>query len=114
MGDVVSKVSHETKLIILNNLNVCFCRHVLNYLRSDRLAVPHGFREYDLLKVEADYYGLQSLVQEIDDTIMAKKRRNRRRPPRKKTSQSATELHRVQEKNGDLYISDADSDWFYD
>ncbi|KAH3755732.1 BTB/POZ domain-containing protein KCTD6-like [Dreissena polymorpha] len=91
-------------------------RHILNYLRSDRLSVPYGFREFDLLKVEADYYGLPALVQEIEVILVSFKRKRRRRPNsnRKKTSQSVNELHRVHERDGDLYISDEDSDWFYD
>ncbi|XP_045199627.2 BTB/POZ domain-containing protein KCTD6-like [Mercenaria mercenaria] len=88
-------------------------RHILNYLRSDRLTTPFGFRDLILLKVEADYYGLPGLVQEVELALNSR-RRNRRRRQRKKTSQSATELHRVHERNGDLYISDEDSDWFYD
>jgi len=76
--------------------------------------VPFGFREYALLKVEADYYGLHNLVQEIEGAVASHRRRRRRRPPQKNVSQSVTELHRLQVKNGDLYISDEDSDWFYD
>lgn len=91
-----------------------YFRHILNYLRSNRLAVPFGFREYALLKVEADYYGLQSLVQEVELSMTSQRRRRRRRPNQRNASQSVQELHRVHEKNGDLYISDGDSDWFYD
>jgi len=77
--------------------------------------VPFGFREYDLLKVEADYYGLQALVQEIEMIMVSMKRKRRRRPNRKKTSQSVGELNRIHESNGDLYAgSDDESDWFYD
>ena len=79
--------------------------------------MPHGFRELDLLKVEADFYGLDGLVQEVEALIFERKQRShhrRRRPQRKKTSQSVNELHRVQERDGGLYISDGDSDWFYD
>ena len=90
-----------------------FFRHILNYLRSDRLVIPNGYRELDLLKVEAAFFGLERLVQEID--AMTASRQPRRRPrARKKSSQSVGEIHRVHEKNGDLYMYDEDSDWFYD
>ncbi|XP_060568576.1 BTB/POZ domain-containing protein KCTD6-like [Ruditapes philippinarum] len=89
-------------------------RHILNYLRSDRLTTPFGFRDLKLLKVEADYYGLPGLVQEVDLVLNSRRRNRRRRQRNKTTSQSVTELHRVHERNGDLYISDEDSDWFYD
>lgn len=98
----------------LNQTSGCSYRHILNYLRSNRLAVPFGFREFALLKVEADYYGLRSLVQEVDLAVASQRRRRRRRPPPKNASKSVGELHRVHERNGDLYISDEDSDWFYD
>lgn len=88
-------------------------RYVLNYLRSDRLTIPFGFRDLKLLKDEADYYGLPDLAKQVDLAITSR-RRNRRRRQRNRTSQSTAELHRVHEKNGDLYISDDDSDWFYD
>ncbi|WAR27724.1 KCTD6-like protein [Mya arenaria] len=89
-------------------------RHILNYLRSERLAVPFGFREFDLMKIEADYYGLPALVHEIEMTLASFKRKRRRRPNRKKTSQSVSELNSIHVKNGDVYGSEEDSDWFYD
>ncbi|KAH3755444.1 hypothetical protein DPMN_190140 [Dreissena polymorpha] len=75
-----------------------------------RVSVSYGFCEFDLLKVEADYYGLPALVQEIEVILVSFKRKRRRRPNpnRKKTSQSVNELHRVHERDGDLYISDED------
>ncbi|KAL4220631.1 BTB/POZ domain-containing protein kctd15 [Mactra antiquata] len=109
-GDVAS-IRDEKGSFFIDRDGPVF-RHILNYLRSDRLTVPYGFRELDLLKVEADYYGLPAVVTEIEITIASRKR-NRRRKPRKKTSQSVGELNRIHERNGDLYISDEDSDWFY-
>ena len=31
-------------------------RHVLNFLRSGRLCLPQGFKDFDLLEAEADFY----------------------------------------------------------
>ncbi|KAL3848618.1 hypothetical protein ACJMK2_019466 [Sinanodonta woodiana] len=88
-------------------------RFILNYLRSDKLVVPQGYRDLDILKEEADHYGLEGLVREVDSLIALRKRRRRPRQ-RKKSSQSTGELHRLVERNGDLYLSDEGSDYFYD
>jgi len=40
-------------------------RHVLNFLRSGRLALPSDFRQLDQLAVEADFYQIEDLVKEI-------------------------------------------------
>lgn len=37
-------------------------RHVLNFLRSDRLCLPQGFKDFDLLEVEADFYQIPALI----------------------------------------------------
>ncbi|XP_033755137.1 BTB/POZ domain-containing protein kctd15-like [Pecten maximus] len=41
-------------------------RHILNYLRSSRLMLPEGFREYDQLIEEARYYDLHGIVREVE------------------------------------------------
>ncbi|KRX95185.1 BTB/POZ domain-containing protein kctd15 [Trichinella pseudospiralis] len=41
-------------------------RHVLNYLRHERLLLPDNFQEFDLLEQEAVYYGLHEMVTMIN------------------------------------------------
>nr|XP_054766800.1 BTB/POZ domain-containing protein KCTD6-like [Lytechinus pictus] len=36
-------------------------RHVLNFLRYGKLTLPDGFKDFDLLKCQADFFGLESL-----------------------------------------------------
>jgi len=31
-------------------------RHVLNFLRTGQLCLPQGFKDFDLLEAEADFY----------------------------------------------------------
>jgi len=40
-------------------------RHVLNFLRSGRLALPADFRQLDLLAAEADFYQIEELINEV-------------------------------------------------
>ncbi|XP_030852920.1 BTB/POZ domain-containing protein KCTD19-like [Strongylocentrotus purpuratus] len=42
-------------------------RHVLNFLRSGRLVLPDGFREYDLLRCEAEFFKLGELQKAIQE-----------------------------------------------
>ncbi|XP_033116647.1 BTB/POZ domain-containing protein KCTD6-like [Anneissia japonica] len=42
-------------------------RHILNFLRRSKLILPDGFKEWDILSAEADYYQLQELIQLIDE-----------------------------------------------
>lgn len=37
-------------------------RHVLNFLRSGQLCLPQGFKDFDLLEAEADFYQIPSLI----------------------------------------------------
>ena len=39
--------------------------HVLNFLRSSQLALPHDFQYFDQLAVEADFYQIDPLLQSI-------------------------------------------------
>ena len=50
-------------------------RHILNYLRTDRLLLPDGFREVSLLREEAAYYELPGLVADLDG-LLENRRRN--------------------------------------
>ena len=40
-------------------------RHVLNFLRTGRLCLPQGFKDYDLLEAEADFYQIPQLISQI-------------------------------------------------
>lgn len=37
-------------------------RHILNFLRTEKLSIPPGFEELDLLLEEARFYEINSLV----------------------------------------------------
>ncbi|KAL8596228.1 hypothetical protein ACOMHN_021268 [Nucella lapillus] len=53
-------------------------RHILNYLRTDRLLLPDGFREVALLREEAAYYELPGLVADLDGMLENRRRQMRR------------------------------------
>lgn len=40
-------------------------RHILNFLRSGRLCLPQGFKDFDLLEAEADFYQIPPLISAI-------------------------------------------------
>jgi hypothetical protein len=42
-------------------------RHVLNYMRTNRLALPENFNQYESLLDEAKYYELDSLIKLIEE-----------------------------------------------
>lgn len=42
-------------------------RHVLDYLRNQRLVLPEGFKEAERLKQEANFYGLPELEKAVDE-----------------------------------------------
>lgn len=44
-------------------------RHILNFLRSTRLALPTQFSDYDLLLVEADFYQISPLIDAINHAL---------------------------------------------
>lgn len=37
-------------------------RHILNFLRSGQLCLPQGFKDFDLLEAEADFYQIPALI----------------------------------------------------
>ncbi|CAH1263701.1 KCTD21 [Branchiostoma lanceolatum] len=39
--------------------------HVLNFLRTDQLALPEDFKELSLLEIEADFYQIQPLIEAL-------------------------------------------------
>lgn len=40
-------------------------RHVLNFLRTGRLTLPGDFKDHDMLEAEADFYGIDQLVDAV-------------------------------------------------
>ena len=42
-------------------------RHILNFLRTARLCLPQGFKDFDLLEAEADFYQIPSLIVAIKE-----------------------------------------------
>ncbi|XP_078599598.1 BTB/POZ domain-containing protein KCTD6-like [Branchiostoma floridae x Branchiostoma japonicum] len=40
-------------------------RHVLNFLRIGGLVLPDEFKEFDLLEMEAEYYGIQEMLDAV-------------------------------------------------
>ncbi|KAG9471663.1 BTB/POZ domain-containing protein KCTD6 [Eleutherodactylus coqui] len=42
-------------------------RYVLNFLRTSELTVPVDFKEFDLLRKEADFYQIEPLIQCLND-----------------------------------------------
>ena len=42
-------------------------RHVLNFLRSGRLCLPQGFKDFDLLEAEADFYQIAPMISAIQE-----------------------------------------------
>ena len=43
-------------------------KYILNFLRSGKLSLPNGFKDFNLLTDEADFYQIQPLVRELRDT----------------------------------------------
>jgi hypothetical protein len=42
-------------------------RHILNFLRTVRLCLPQGFKDFDLLEAEADFYQIPALIVAIKE-----------------------------------------------
>ncbi|XP_059800210.1 BTB/POZ domain-containing protein KCTD6a [Hypanus sabinus] len=42
-------------------------RYILNFLRTADLTLPHGFKEIDLLRKEADFYQIEPLIHCLND-----------------------------------------------
>ncbi|KAI8505297.1 hypothetical protein Bbelb_174060 [Branchiostoma belcheri] len=50
-------------------------RHVLNFLRIGKLVLPEGFKELDLLEMEAEFYQIEGLIEALQ--IMMGKAKDR-------------------------------------
>ncbi|KAK3107309.1 hypothetical protein FSP39_011592 [Pinctada imbricata] len=88
-------------------------RFVLNYLRTNKLIVPNGYKELHLLKEEADYFGLDDLVAEVERVLTSRRRRNRPKI-NKSVSRSWGSFSKICDENGSILFDDDGSDWFYD
>ena len=42
-------------------------RHVLNFLRSGRLCLPQGFKDFELLEAEADFFQIDPMISAIKE-----------------------------------------------
>lgn len=93
-------------------------RHILNYLRTDRVLLPDGFREVALLKEEASYYELPELVTVLDGMLDNRRRLLRRggrgrgnhgnfESGRKFSSSVGDNLHLLQEEDDIDFIEDS-------
>ncbi|XP_071950501.1 BTB/POZ domain-containing protein KCTD6-like [Antedon mediterranea] len=63
-------------------------RHVLNFLRRSKLILPDGFKEWDILSAEADFYQIQDLIQAINDKREQIKEDLQKNKEQSETSQS--------------------------
>ena len=41
-------------------------RHVLNFLRNDKLSLPHPFDDYESLRNEAEFYEIEPMIQALE------------------------------------------------
>jgi len=48
-------------------------RHILNYLRDKRLNLPENFSELAQLRQEADFYGIEPLLNDLDSLLNGKR-----------------------------------------
>ncbi|CAG5134406.1 unnamed protein product [Candidula unifasciata] len=87
-------------------------RYVLNFLRTNKLIIPIGYRELDILREEARYYGLDHLVAAVDSIIEGRKKRARGRrwngAARRLSASVGENLNLLPEDDGD------DLDFFED
>uniref|UniRef100_A0A2C9LG62 BTB domain-containing protein n=1 Tax=Biomphalaria glabrata TaxID=6526 RepID=A0A2C9LG62_BIOGL len=96
--------------LVIDRDGHCF-RFVLNYLRTFKLIVPMGYRDLDILREEAAYYGLDKLVIAIESSIEMKKKRARCR----RWNGAAKRLSAsVGENLNNLPEDDGDDDFFED
>uniref|UniRef100_A0A0B6Y0P0 BTB domain-containing protein n=1 Tax=Arion vulgaris TaxID=1028688 RepID=A0A0B6Y0P0_9EUPU len=87
-------------------------RYVLNFLRTNKLIVPLGYRELDILREEGRFYGLDNLVTAVDNIIEGRKKRARGRrwggAARRLSASVGENLNLLPEDDGD------DLDFFED
>ncbi|ESO93747.1 hypothetical protein LOTGIDRAFT_153206 [Lottia gigantea] len=84
----------------------CF-RHILNFLRTSHVLLPTGFRDLEILREEARFYGLDEMVKELNIMLEKRFRKRRGRGLNKRFSSSMGEnMHQIQE--------DDDLDFFED
>ncbi|XP_071964174.1 uncharacterized protein [Antedon mediterranea] len=69
-GRLPSKVDQCNRYIIDGDGPIF--RHVLNFLRRSKLILPNGFKDWDILSAEADFYQIPELIQLIDKRMTGK------------------------------------------
>nr|XP_054770369.1 BTB/POZ domain-containing protein KCTD6-like [Lytechinus pictus] len=63
-GDIPSAIDDQGNHFIDQDGEVF--RHVLNFMRYRELVLPEGFKEYGVLKRQADFFQLESLKSSIE------------------------------------------------
>lgn len=90
-------------------------RYILNFLRSDRLIVPQGYKELHMLREEAEFFGLEALCLQVDKVIKSRRRKPRPRLTRKFSRSWGSDLTKIStDENGSVIFEDDGSDYFYD
>ncbi|XP_061193048.1 BTB/POZ domain-containing protein KCTD4-like [Saccostrea echinata] len=90
-------------------------RYVLNFLRSDRLIVPQGYKELHMLREEAEFFGLEDLCSQVDKVIKSRRRKPRPRLTRRFSRSWGSDLTKIStDENGSVIFEDEGSDYFYD
>lgn len=78
----LSKMFNGTLPIVLDTLKQHYFidrdgksfRHILNYMRTNRLILPDNFDDFESLLNEAKYYELHDMIRQIEEHLDAKKR----------------------------------------
>lgn len=90
-------------------------RYILNFLRTNRLIVPQGFKELHMLKEEAKFFGLEDLSSQVDKVIKSRNRKPRPRLSRRLSRSWGSDLTKIStDENGSVIFEDEGSDFFYD
>ena len=77
----ISKMFNGTIPIVLDTLKQHYFidrdgktfRHILNYMRTNRVVLPESFSDYESLVDEAKYYELDAMVKQIEEKMQAYK-----------------------------------------
>ena len=96
-------------------MNWLLCRYVLNFLRTNRLIVPQGYKELHMLKEEAEFFGLEDLTAQVDKIIKSRNRKPRPKLSRRFSRSWGSDLTKIcTDENGSVIFEDDASDFFYD
>lgn len=99
----------------VDKLNFFLFRYILNFLRTNRLIVPQGYKELHMLKEEAKFFGLEDLSSQVDKVIKSRNRKPRPRLSRRLSRSWGSDLTKIStDENGSVIFEDEGSDFFYD